>query len=663
MKTTVTRLLQRQILPVDGDSDVFALYVDPEEPRLDSDKYEIGSNRSAKALNAAAVRQSTSTGRSLHPDEIESRTAVRVRSETRLSFGTYFNAFPASYWRRWSVVSAVRLTVRLTGAGATVIVYKSMARGHSQRVETASTSGPGTETFIFDLSLKPFVDGGWYWYDVVSGDADAIVESAEWTAEVPADRAEHGTVDIAITTMNRPDFCAELIVQLGEDPDLAPYLDEVMVMEQGTDKVTSSEVFPAAEKALGSRLRVIEQGNLGGSGGYARGQLESVRKATATYTLMMDDDVVCEPEGVIRAITFADLARRPTIVGGHMFNIYSRSRLHSFGEVVQPWRFWWQGAPETHGDWDFAARNLRSSRWLHRRVDVDYNGWFMCLVPRRVLDEIGLSLPLFIKWDDSEFGLRAKQAGYPTVTFPGAAVWHVPWTDKNDALDWQAYFHLRNRFIAALLHSPYPRGGRMVRESLNHQIAHLVSMQYSTAELRLQALEDVLAGPDGLHDMLPRRLSEVNAFRKQFPDAQLESDPDAFPPVRRKKPPRRGKDGTEIPGRLAQLVSAGLQPLRQLKPPRDLSREHPEAEVRAMDAKWYRLGTLDSAIVSMNDGASAAFYRRDPERFRDVMKRTLEIHDRFRREWPRLAEDYRRALPEITSPDAWDKTFAPWTRQ
>jgi len=31
--------------------------------------------------------------------------------------------------------------------------------------------------------------------------------------------------------------------------------------------------------------------------------------------------------------------------------------------------------------------------------------------------------------------MRAKAAGFPTVTFPGAAVWHVPWTDKNDAVD------------------------------------------------------------------------------------------------------------------------------------------------------------------------------------------------------------------------------------
>src|SRR4051812_6739223 len=660
MSETVTRVLQRQILPVDRDFDVLALYVDPEEPRLDADRDAIGGNRAAKALNNAAIRQSTSTGAAIHPDQIESRTAFRVRSGEKVSFGTYFNAFPASYWRRWTIVDDVRLTLEVQGRGATVIVYKSMARGHSQRVAAESTDDSQTARFTFDLTLKPFIDGGWYWYDVVAGDDDVLVTSAEWTAEVPADRAQHGTVDIAITTMNRPDYVAKLLGQIGETEELRPYLDTVMVMEQGTQLMRDSEFYPAAEKSLDDKLRVIEQGNLGGSGGYARGQLESVRKGTATYAMMMDDDVVCEPEGIIRAVTFGDLAKRPTIVGGHMFNIYKRAELHSFGEIVQPWRFWWRTREDGYNQWDFAARNLRSARWLHKRADVDFNGWFMCLIPRRVLEEVGLSLPLFIKWDDSEFGLRAKEAGYPTVTFPGAAVWHVPWTDKNDALDWQAYFHQRNRFVAALLHSPYPRGGRMVRESFNHQVKHLVSMQYSTVELRLRALEDVLAGPDALHADLPGKLTEVREIAKQFTDAQLQADPDAFPSVRRKKPPRKGREGTEIPGRLSQLVTAGLAPIRQLKRPRELSREHPEAEVMAMDAKWYRLARYDSAIVSMNDGASAALYQRDPERFRELTRRTVEIHERLRREWPRLAEEYRAKLAQVVSPEAWEETFRPW---
>lgn len=658
-----TRLLQRQVLPIDGDTDVFRLYVDPEAAVLDADKYEVGSSRAAQDLNSAQMRQSTSTGVSIHPDQILDREALHLPREQRISFGSYFNAFPASYWRRYTIVTDVTLTLKIEGAGATVTVYRSMANGRSQRVETVTTGAETSSTFVFELPLKPFVDGGWYWYDVVAGEHDVVVRSAEWTAEVPEDRAAHGTVDLCITTMNRPDFVAKLLGQLGNTPELRPYLDEVMVMEQGTQLMQDSEFYPAAAESLGDTLRVIVQGNLGGSGGYARGQLESVRKGTATYAMMMDDDVICEPEGIIRSVTFGDLARRPTIVGGHMFSIYARTRLHSFGEVINPWRFWWLSAPGVFQDWDFGARNLRSTRWLHKRVDVDFNGWFMCLIPRRVLDEIGLSLPLFLKWDDSEFGLRAKAAGYPTVSLPGAAVWHIPWTDKNDALDWQAYFHQRNRFVAALLHSAYERGGRMVRESLNHQVAHLVSMQYSTVELRLMAMEDVLAGPYGLHELLPGKLAEVNAFRKQFTDAQLQADPDTFPAVRRHKPPRKGKDDSGVPSRTSLMIRAATMPLRQLKAVRPTAKRNPEAEIPAMDAKWYRIARYDSAVVSMPDGSSAALYERDPEKFRDLMKRTLEIHSKFQREWPRLAAEYRAALGDITSPEAWEKTFAPWMGQ
>ncbi|MBC2933839.1 glycosyltransferase [Nocardioides sp. zg-1228] len=660
---TVTRLLQRQILPVDKNTEVFPLYVDLEEAKLDTDRHAVGGDKAAKDLNNAAIRQSTSTGKKLHPDQIRSRTELRLRPSQPLSFGTYFNAFPASYWRRHTVVTDVDLTVDVVGAGTVVTVYKSMARGHAQRIESAVVAGEGPDArarLSFALTLKPFVDGGWYWYDVVAGDHGASIEGAEWTAQVPADRAEHGTVDLCITTM-LPDMSAQLLGQLGAAEELHPYLDTVMVMDQGKQKVTDSPYFPEAERGLGDMLRVIVQGNLGGSGGYARGQLESVRKGTATYAMMMDDDVVCEPEGIIRAVTFGDLAKRPTIVGGHMFNLYNRAELHSFGEIVQPWRFWWQTRLDGYSQWDFAARNLRSARWLHKRADVDFNGWFMCLIPRVVLEEIGLSLPIFIKWDDSEFGLRAKEAGYPTVSFPGAAVWHVPWTDKNDGVDWQSYFHHRNRIIAALLHSPYERGGRMVRESLNHQVKHLASLQYSTAELRHLAMEDVLRGPHALHGELATKLADINAFRAQFSDAQLHADRDDLPPVRREKPPKKGKSDIEIPGRKATLLAAGLAPLRQLRPVRRMAEDYPEAELTAMDASWYNLARYDSAVVSMNDGSSVALYRRDPSRYRDLLRRTIEIHRRFHREWPALAQQYREALGEITSPEAWEKTFAPWT--
>jgi galactofuranosylgalactofuranosylrhamnosyl-N-acetylglucosaminyl-diphospho-decaprenol beta-1,5/1,6-galactofuranosyltransferase len=654
-------LLQRQIMPANRDTDVIKLYVDPDPAQLDADKFDIGHSRAAQEANAIATRiQNAARGVSaIHPDQIESRTAFRVEQGETASFGTYFNAFPASYWRRHTIVSETRLTVSVTGRGASVVIYRSLANGRSQRVDSATVEGT-SGTFSFDLPLKPFVDGGWYWYDVVAADEDAVVEQAEWTAPVPQDRAEHGTVTIGITTMNRQDFCAKLLAQLGDSRQLDDYLDEVVVMEQGKDKVVDSEYFPEAEKALGEKLRILEQGNIGGSGGFARAQYEGLKAGRSTYVMMLDDDVECETEGIVRAVTFGDLCRRTTIVGGHMFSIFQKTQLHSFGERVSPYTFWWGSAPGVFAGWDFADRNLRSTRWLHARIDVDYNGWFMCLIPRRVLADIGLSLPLFIKWDDSEYGLRAKEAGYPTVTFPGAAVWHVPWTDKNDALDWQSYFHVRNRMIAALLHSKYPRGGRLLRESFNHQVKHLVSMQYSTVELRHKALEDVLAGPDGLHELLPTTLPTIKQLTQGYDDATLVADPSQFPEVQRHKLPRKGREPSPVISGKQATLQALLQPLRQLRRPREMAQAHPEAEIMAQDSRWHKIARYDSAIVSMPDGTSAAFYRRDREKFLELLRRTVTIHRELGTRWDELAEQYRAALPRITSPEAWEETFRPW---
>ena len=650
---TVRRTLQRVILPADRDIDVLPLYVDRDKAQLEPEALPGGKDAD---VSRALLLQPTSSGESLHPDAILDRHRLRIDAGERVSFGTYFNGFAASYWRMWTVVQSVTLNVTVTGTGASVIVYRSLANGRSQRVDSATVE-TSQGSFTFDLPLKPFGDGGWYWFDVVAGDDDVVLEDATWVADVPEERAGQGTVTVGITTMNRPEFCAKLLGQLGEDADLHAILDEVLVVEQGTDKVTESPFFAKAQAALGDKLRVIEQGNMGGSGGYARGQLETLQAGRATYFLCMDDDVVAEPESIVRAATFGDLCRRPTIVGGHMFSLYSRSRLHSFGEVINRWRFWWESPRTVQNDWDFAARNLRSARWLHRRIDVDFNGWFMCLIPTEVLRQIGLSLPVFIKWDDSEYGVRAAEHGFPTVTLPGAAVWHVPWTDKNDALDWQAYFHQRNRTIAALLHSPYERGGRLVRESFNHQVKHLLAMQYSTAELRLMALEDVLAGPQKLHGDLATKLPEVRAVRAKFDDARTVADPDAFPPVRREKPPKRGKEPTEPKGPVGQILTAGLSAVRQVRPPRRLSRKHPEARLAAMDARWWMLAQFDSAVVSTTDGTMASWYHRDRSAFGDLMRRTVELHQRLYREWPWLAELYQDSLDEIVSPERWAETF------
>jgi len=94
--------------------------------------------------------------------------------------------------------------------------------------------------------------------------------------------------------------------------------------------------------------------------------------------------------------------------------------------------------------------------------------------------------------------------------------------------------------------------------------------------------------------------------------------------------------------------------------PRKLSTEFPEAELAAMDNQWYRITKYDSAIVSMNDQQGAAFYRRDKKLFNQMLKDTVKVHRRLKRQWPKLAEEYRSKLSDFTSPEAWEKTFEPW---
>jgi galactofuranosylgalactofuranosylrhamnosyl-N-acetylglucosaminyl-diphospho-decaprenol beta-1,5/1,6-galactofuranosyltransferase len=340
-----------------------------------------------------------------------------------------------------------------------------------------------------------------------------------------------------------------------------------------------------------------------------------------------------------------------------MFSRYERSVLHAFAEAVAPHRWWWGNAPNTKSRHDFGRRNLRNTPWLHRRADGDYNGWWMCLIPVRVIKELGLAIPIFIKWDDAEYGVRARDRGIPTVSLPGVACWQAPWTDKNDALDWNAYYHLRNRLVAALLHSKEPRGGQLIAESLERQLQALLSMQYSTVALRAQAIEDVLSGPAHMHAEIGTKLAWLREFRLQYADARGDADLDSYPPPRR-RPPEAVKENTTPTNRVNLLSKALSGTAHQFRSPRAGARQRPQMALQNQDTGWWVLTKLDSALVSTPDGASASWYQRDPKLFRSLGRRSVLLHWRLRRRWAALAAEYRAAAPDFTSPERWRETFA-----
>ncbi|MDX5455871.1 MAG: glycosyltransferase, partial [Rhodococcus sp. (in: high G+C Gram-positive bacteria)] len=404
-------LLQRVILPRPGEPlDVRTLYLE-ESP--------------TNARRAHAV----------------GRTSLNIGAESEVSMCTYFNAFPASYWRRWSTLTSVVLRLELTGHGR-ADVYRSKADSSRIHVEGREFSAAhDAATVEFEIDLGPFEDGGWIWFDITT-DSDVTLRSAGWYA--PVEAPGEASVAVGIPTFNRPTDCVKALVALASDPLVLDVVDAVIIPDQGTRKVRDEPGFTEAAAALGNRLAIHNQGNLGGSGGYSRIMYEALKTTDCPYILFMDDDIELEPDSILRALALSRFAKSPMLVGGQMLNLQERSHLHTMGEVIDRANFMWTAAPNVEYDHDFSTKPLRDreqSKLLHRRIDVDYNGWWMCMIPRQVAEEIGQPLPLFIKWDDAEYGLRARAAGYPTVTMPGVAIWHMAWSDKDDAIDWQAYFH------------------------------------------------------------------------------------------------------------------------------------------------------------------------------------------------------------------------------
>jgi galactofuranosylgalactofuranosylrhamnosyl-N-acetylglucosaminyl-diphospho-decaprenol beta-1,5/1,6-galactofuranosyltransferase len=384
--------------------------------------------------------------------------------------------------------------------------------------------------------------------------------------------------------------------------------------------------------------------------------LEALRTTGVEHVMLMDDDVRLEPDSVLRAQAFASATSSPVIVGTQMLNLQVRSQLHAMGEIVDLRTSFWRPAPGSVYEHDFAKLTLRNQRLLHARIHSTYNGWWMCLFPREVLERTGLPLPLFIKWDDAEYALRAAECGFPTVTLPGSAIWHMPWTDKDDATDWTAYFHLRNRLITLALHSPYDVRRALVQDGLRTTFKHLMAMEYSTVALHHKSIEDFLAGPEALFASLREGLPAVRSLREGYDDARIVPSAQHLPmplfdPVRIE----RLLDPPVHPAAIAKrALSTIAHHLRSPAPP---TRDRPQINVPARNARWFVLGMVDSATVSNADGSGVAFRKRDPQQFRALLTRTVMLYRQLVAEWSVTAQRYRGAVPELTSVDCWEQMF------
>jgi galactofuranosylgalactofuranosylrhamnosyl-N-acetylglucosaminyl-diphospho-decaprenol beta-1,5/1,6-galactofuranosyltransferase len=588
------------------------------------------------------------------------RDAITVYPHSSVTSNSYFGRFPASYWQRWTEVPGIRWQGRVSGSGE-LRLMASDSLGKERVVHAITAKDDQAREVEVDLPLDRFVDGGAYWLDLRTAKTELTVEHSRWTVVAP--EHERPTA-VAMPTFNRVSYAIATLTSLTRDQEALDLLAAVYLVDQGSDPVEANPGFPGVVEALAGKLTYIRQPNLGGSGGYSRGLREaSENHGEHVNVLFLDDDIWLEPDVIFRLSAFEQHTRKPVIVGGQMLRLLHPDRLHvgaetadlstlAAGEVVTKSLADAdvvddEEMKEAEPPKNAKERLLKRTQFQQEaRVEAGYNGWWACLIPSEVVRNVGYPLPAFFQWDDIEYGYRARELGYPTVTLPGAGVWHLDF-DWKDWDDWHRYFNLRNSMITSALHSDFDQS-RIAIGLLHQLVRYLVSMQYGLAATLIKAVDDFLAGPEFLHDGGMQAAADIRKLRAEYPET-----------VRHPAADVPGVDFGDAP-----LISSGTPPmvrrplvfLRLLK--QLGGKIEGTASIPAGSAFWWHVSRFATTVVTDASQEGVRVRHLDKDNLRRLGMQGVASLTKLYRQGPAVAAEYRKALPELTSRENWQRLYS-----
>ena len=124
----------------------------------------------------------------------------------------------------------------------------------------------------------------------------------------------------------------------------------------------------------------------------------------------------------------------------------------------------------------------------------------------------GLPLPIFVRFDDIEYGLRCHPK---FITMSGICVWHLAFHPRYNAAV-ERYQITRNGFIAQFTSNIAPRTNFMTELHHNIQL-ELKKFNYTDAELVLDGFEDFLKGPSFISERVAEaRFEDANRNKEHL---------------------------------------------------------------------------------------------------------------------------------------------------
>lgn len=418
-----------------------------------------------------------------------------IAGDGTVDFTTYFNALSVLKLLKYTRATAFRLHIEVKSRAAVTVTQTRAERLSMtpQLVDSVASTVPGDGAWhevVLDIAVDPTtVIAGFQ----IATQAKTAIRNGYYEVEFDGE-ARDVELAIATTTFRKERFIErniELVKTelLGSDYDIANHLT-MHVIDNGS-------TLPAAELS-DEHVTVTPNENVGGAGGFARGIIESLEQATpATHVLLMDDDVEVSPESILRTYNLLRIVNdeySEAFVSGAMLNIEdTQDQKEDTGFI---------------STYDGSCVPAKPPLQVTKFVDVVYNecydeqmnipadahryaAWWYCVIPTTVIKYNGLPLPIFVRFDDVEYGIRCNPK---FMTMNGICVWHAKFDIRYNA-GVERYQTIRNQMIGQLTTGLVPDTKTMLY-SLHHMVdLECRKFNYTDAELALTGFEDFLKGP------------------------------------------------------------------------------------------------------------------------------------------------------------------------
>jgi galactofuranosylgalactofuranosylrhamnosyl-N-acetylglucosaminyl-diphospho-decaprenol beta-1,5/1,6-galactofuranosyltransferase len=446
---------------------------------------------------------------STHYDVLERKLIFSKYS--RSAFDTYFNSFSFDKWNYHTRLNSLYLRLRCTGKFVLRITssFLNDKQAVSSLIYMEELTG-GDEALI-EVPVSKIKNGSLF-FELQALEDNAEFHGGEWCTSVEEDQLNSPKIALVICTYNREEYVRQNVELINEQlfnrsagslkHDLYIYI---------VDNGRNLDV----RKYEGPNVRVIPNINAGGAGGFARGMLaahEDQERYGLTHILLMDDDVRVEPESIARTLSFLKLIKPRFVdafIGGSMIRMDEAGVIHESGAVF--------GTKGYHA----LKSNLDIKQWknvLFNEITETFNyfAWWYCVIPMSIGVEKNLPLPVFMRLDDVEYGLRNMKQG---ITLNGISIWHEPFERRHSSI--LEYYFMRNFMIVGA-----SRGGtdhvHVAINMLSKKIMlGLLHYDYEECDQIFDAIEDYYKGLDWLIAQDPEKLhARVSSRKAVFQDVQ-----------------------------------------------------------------------------------------------------------------------------------------------